>query len=124
MALPEASPVGPRSPRSSGSRHGVSCIRAGPGAGSHVRQRLLVLADIERAHPEIRSLVDRLDVAFWGHGMIRPRPGEIFGPARAERAKPIERVHFAHTDLSGMALFEEAFDQGLRAAREVAEALA
>jgi hypothetical protein len=34
------------------------------------------------------------------------------------------RLHFAHTDLSRLALFEEAFDHGLRAAREVAEALA
>jgi hypothetical protein len=31
-------------------------------------------------------------------------------------------LHFAHTDLSGIALFEEAFDHGLRAAREIAAA--
>jgi hypothetical protein len=28
-------------------------------------------------------------------------------------------VYFAHSDLSGVALFEEAFYQGLRAAEEV-----
>jgi hypothetical protein len=86
----------------------------------------VVLADLERAHPDIRPLVDRIEVAFWGHGMIRPRTGSLFGPGgagRIARAEPIGRLHFAHTDLSGLALFEEAFDHGLRAAREVAEAL-
>jgi hypothetical protein len=84
----------------------------------------VALADLERAHPDLREHVERIDVAFWGHGMVRPRPGAMFSPDRAARAKPIERVHFAHTDLSSIALFEEAFDHGLRAAREVAEALA
>jgi glycine/D-amino acid oxidase-like deaminating enzyme len=84
----------------------------------------VVLADLERAHPDVRPLVDHLEIAFWGHGMIRPRTGALFDGARAERARPVGNIHFAHTDLSGIALFEEAFDQGLRAAREVAEALA
>jgi phytoene dehydrogenase-like protein len=84
----------------------------------------VVLADLARAHPDVRSLVDRIEVAFWGHGMIRPRTGALFGGARASRAAPVGALHFAHTDLSGLALFEEAFDHGLRAAREVAEALA
>ena len=84
----------------------------------------VVLADLERAHPDVRALVDHVEVAFWGHGMIRPRTGSLFAAGRAERAAPVGVLHFAHTDLSGLALFEEAFDQGLRAAREVAEALA
>jgi flavin-dependent amine oxidoreductase len=88
----------------------------------------VVLADLERAHPDVRALVDHIEVAFWGHGMIRPRTGALFGTGgmagRTARAAPIGRIHFAHTDLSGLALFEEAFDHGLRAAREVADALA
>jgi phytoene dehydrogenase-like protein len=84
----------------------------------------VVLADLERAHPDVRPLVDHLEVAFWGHGMIRPRTGSLFGSERAAHARPAGKLHFAHTDLSGLALFEEAFDHGLRAAREVAEALA
>jgi hypothetical protein len=83
----------------------------------------VVLADLERAHPDVRELVDHIEVAFWGHGMIRPRTGSLFGGDRAARALPVGQIHFAHTDLSGVALFEEAFDHGLRAAREVAEAL-
>lgn len=82
-----------------------------------------VLADIARAHPDVRRHVDRIEVAFWGHGMIRPRVGSVWSDGLAARARPVGRIHFAHTDLSGYALFEEAFDHGLRAAREVAEAL-
>jgi len=94
---------------------------AGAGHGDWAE---VVLADLERAHRDVRALVDRIDVAFWGHGMIRPRTGSLFGGDRARRAAPVGKLHFAHTDLSGLALFEEAFDHGVRAAREVADALA
>jgi len=78
----------------------------------------LALVDLQRAHPEIRSICRRIDVAFWGHGMVRPRVGHVFDPAlRAARA-PFGRVHFAGSELSGLSLFEEALDQGVRAARE------
>jgi hypothetical protein len=79
----------------------------------------VALADLSRAHPALRDLVTRVDVAFWGHGMARPTVGAMFGGARASRPAAIGPIHFAHTDLSGIALFEEAFDHGLRAAREV-----
>ena len=84
----------------------------------------VVLTDLERPHPEIRSLVTRLDVFRWGHAMIRPRPGFITSRQRREAALPDGRIHFANTDLSGIALFEEAFDHGLRAADEVLLSLA
>ena len=48
--------------------------------------------------------------------MIRPRTGFMWGQARREAAKPFRGIHFAHSELSGVALFEEAFDNGLRAA--------
>jgi hypothetical protein len=50
--------------------------------------------------------------------MVRPRPGATWSAARRDAALPRGRVHFAHTDLSGIALFEEALDHGVRAARE------
>lgn len=79
----------------------------------------IALSDISRAHPEIRSLTERLDVMRWGHAMVHPRPGFVWGGARAEAQRPFGSIHFAHTDLSGIALFEEAFYHGLRAADEV-----
>jgi hypothetical protein len=79
----------------------------------------VTLADLERAHPDLRPLVERLDVMRWGHAMIRPRPGFIWGNARRDEARAFRGVHFAHCDLSGVALFEEAFYHGLRAAEEI-----
>ena len=83
----------------------------------------LALADLGRAHPELRAACRRIDVAYWGHGMVRPRVGSVFDPAlRAARA-PFGAIHFAGSELSGLSLFEEALDHGVRAAEEVRSAL-
>lgn len=82
-----------------------------------------VLDDLRRAHRDIDSRVTRVDVALWGHAMIRPAPGFIFGNARTRAARPLERVTFAHSDSSGLPLFEEAFDQGLSAAERAIHTL-
>jgi protoporphyrinogen oxidase len=79
----------------------------------------VALTDLRRAHPDIRQLTERLDVMRWGHAMIRPRPNFRSSAARLEAAKPYRNIHFAHSDLSGVALFEEAFYHGNRAADEV-----
>ncbi len=83
----------------------------------------VVLTDLEQAHPDIRSLTTRLDVFRWGHAMIQPWPGFHTSPQRAAAWRPDGRIHFANTDLSGIALFEEAFDHGCRVANEVLERL-
>jgi hypothetical protein len=74
------------------------------------------LSDLEAAHPEIRRLADRVDVMRWGHAMIRPVPGFLWGQCRRRAAEPFRGVAFAHSDLSGVALFEEAFHRGTLAA--------
>ncbi len=79
----------------------------------------VVLTDLEQAHPSIRSLVTRLDIFRWGHAMIHPHVGFFTSRQRREASRPDGRIHFANTDLSGIALFEEAFDHGCRAADEV-----
>lgn len=78
-----------------------------------------ILADLSRAHPDLRAHVERIDVFRWGHAMAQPRPGLLHEGKLAAAAEPIGSVHFAHSDLSGMALFEEAFFHGTRAARAV-----
>lgn len=83
----------------------------------------VALADLEKAHPDIRTLATRVDVVRWGHAMVRPSPGFVWGGAREAAARPVRGVHFAHTELSGVSLFEEAFFQGTRAADEVLAAL-
>lgn len=83
----------------------------------------VALADLESVHPDIREVTTRLDVVRWGHAMVRPSPGFLFGGARAAAARPVRGIHFAHTDLSGLALFEEAFHHGIRAADEALAAI-
>jgi len=83
----------------------------------------VALSDLERAHPDIRAKTTRIDVMRWGHAMIRSTPGFVFGGARVKAAESFRNIHFAHSDLSGVALFEEAFDRGQRAGRAVAEKL-
>jgi phytoene dehydrogenase-like protein len=82
----------------------------------------VVLRDLETAHPDIRDFVERLDVMRWGHAMIQPRPGFVWSEQRQAAAKPLGPIHFAGTDLSGVALMEEAFYHGVRSAEEVLEA--
>ncbi len=79
----------------------------------------LALADLSLPHPGIRRLTERIDVMRWGHAMVRPRPGFVWGGDREEARRPFGGIHFAHTDLSGLALFEEAQYHGIRAAEEV-----
>ena len=79
----------------------------------------VILADLERPHPEIRPLVERIEVMRRGHAMVRPRPGFLFGGAREKASAPHRGIHFAGSDLSGLPLFEEAFYRGVRAAEEV-----
>ena len=79
----------------------------------------LILADLGQAHPGIESLVTHVDVMLWGHAMIRPVPGFVWGAARRRASAPHGPVRFAHSDLSGISLFEEAQYHGVRAAEEV-----
>ena len=92
------------------------------------RQRLLstdregwaevALTDLGQAHPDLRGLTTRLDVMRWGHAMIRPTPGFLWGSERRQAAQPYRGIHFAGADLSGIPLFEEALYHGVRAAEE------
>lgn len=79
----------------------------------------MVFQDLGRAHPDLRPVCRRLDVMQLGHAMIRPIPGFISGTQRQEARLPRSGLYFAHSDLSGLSLFEEASFQGVRAAQEL-----
>ena len=78
-----------------------------------------VLADLRRPHPHIADLIESIDVWRWGHAMVRPEVGFVWGEGPRRARQSLGRVHFAHTDLSGVALFEEAHFHGVRAAEAV-----
>jgi hypothetical protein len=75
-----------------------------------------IVADLDRIHPGIHSHIRNIDVWLWGHGMIRPVPGFIWGEARQKMQQPHSRIVFAHSDMSGISIFEEAFTRGTQAA--------
>ena len=85
----------------------------------HAQLSDIILSDLSMAHKDIRDLTTRIDVMRWGHAMISPRPNFLFSGARDEAQKPFRNINFAHSDLSGIALFEEAFYHGIRAANEI-----
>ena len=76
-----------------------------------------VLLDLQRPHPDITKILERIEIWRWGHAMPQPSPGFLTAPARAALAGLNGSLLFAHSDLSGMSLFEEANYAGVRAAQ-------
>ena len=76
------------------------------------------LTDLELAHPDIRECVSRIDVMRLGHAMIRPTVGFLAATSDAARLA-MPGLYLAHSDLSGLSLFEEAQYRGVMAARAV-----
>ena len=76
----------------------------------------LVRDDLLQLHPELAGAIQRIDVWRWGHAMIRPVPG--FMAAAPDRMADAVRppLLLAHSDLSGLSLFEEAHHAGVAAA--------
>lgn len=79
------------------------------------RQR--ILADLEPAHPNLRRKLRRLELMRYGHAMAIPAPGVRGDAALAALRATTGSVLYAHSDLSGYSIFEEALHWGLRAGR-------
>ena len=78
----------------------------------------MVTADLLETNPDLAGAITRIDVWRWGHAMIRPAPGFFWSGAREAAARPQPPLFFAHSDLSGLSLFEEAHYRGTRAAED------
>lgn len=72
----------------------------------------IVRDDLIAMHPELD--ISEISLWRWGHAMIRPTPDYIWGAARRFAVEP--PLFLAHSDLSGLSLFEEAHWHGTRAA--------
>lgn len=79
-----------------------------------------IFKDLQQAHPNISEATRHLDIMIWGHAMAQPLPNLMHGSVRPQLQQSIgNNLHFAHTDLAGISIFEEAFYQGLTAAKKV-----
>ncbi|GAB0156086.1 NAD(P)/FAD-dependent oxidoreductase [Chryseobacterium sp. Alg-005] len=79
----------------------------------------LVLEDLKKAHPLIEEYILEMQFHKIGHAMIAPVPNQI-GERSQQAKQPLDgKIFFAHTDLSGISIFEEAFYQGYRTAAQM-----
>jgi len=79
----------------------------------------LIADDLEHFHNGIKDEIKNIDVWIWGHGMISPGIGFLWGESRRKMLESHGRIHFAHTDMSGISIFEEAQYRGVQAAEQV-----
>ena len=77
----------------------------------------MVRDDLLRINPDLTGAIRRVDVWRWGHAMIRPVPGFFWSGAREQAGEARPPLYFAHADLSGLSLFEEAHYRGTIAAQ-------
>ncbi|HEY2561047.1 MAG TPA: NAD(P)-binding protein [Caldimonas sp.] len=79
-----------------------------------------IVTELDAAHPDLAAKLVRADLMRYGHAMSIPVPGVRSSAALGALAAPQRRVQFAHADLSGYSVFEEAFFHGTRAGRSAA----
>lgn len=79
----------------------------------------MILPDLEGMHPQITKYIERIDLCIWGHGMVSPQVGFLWGRERQKLQRSFGAIEFAHSEMSGVSIFEEAQYQGVEAAKRV-----
>jgi hypothetical protein len=79
----------------------------------------IFLDEMVSLHPELEGQVQRVDVWVWGHAMVRPTAGFIWGKHRRQALQQKPPIFTAHSDMSGISIFEEACTHGVHAAENV-----
>lgn len=73
------------------------------------------LTEISAVHPDLARRLRQVDLMRWGHAMAIPAPGvrsSVQAGALSALRQARGRVRFAHGDLGGSSVFEEAFTLG------------
>lgn len=79
----------------------------------------IIIPDLEKMHPGISKTVSNVDVWLWGHGMVSPGINFLWSNKRKDFLKPFKGIEFAHSDMSGISIFEEAQYRGVEAAKRI-----
>jgi monoamine oxidase len=75
-----------------------------------------VVDEFTPVHPDLPERLQRIDLMRYGHAMAVPVPGlQATAAARAALRGGRGRLRFAHADLAGYSIFEEAFTAGCEA---------
>jgi hypothetical protein len=75
--------------------------------------RQQIINDLENMHDGITGLIQDIQYRILGHGMICPTPNVI---QNLTLTRSQGNLFFAHSDMSGLSLFEEAYWQGMQTA--------
>jgi hypothetical protein len=75
-----------------------------------------IINELKKMHPKIEEHIESIDYKFLGHGMIAPVVNFIWKDRLQDFVEIWKGIHFCHTDMSGISIFEEAFHQGHKAA--------
>ncbi len=79
-----------------------------------------VFEELKPIYPDLAQYTKQAHIWIWGHGMVAPTIGLLSSGVLQQASTPIQnRIFFAHTDYSGISVFEEAFDQGIKAAQAI-----
>lgn len=81
-----------------------------------------IVKELERAHPDIRPLISKIDIVKWGHAMRQTLPGQVFGPGRMQMLQPFGNILFGHVDVCGIPVFEETVYRGIEVAEKILDA--
>jgi len=87
---------------------------------NHSELTAIMMNDLMHVYGDLDKQLVRYDPFIWGHAMTKPLKGFIWSNDKAHAAQPIHNnIYFAHTDLSGISVFEEGFYQGIHAVNEL-----
>lgn len=81
--------------------------------------KTFIVNDLKIAHPNIEEIIEEIEVNVLGHGMISPIKQFRSNPSRSILEKGFDNLYFAHSDISGISIFEQAFYRGILAANQV-----
>ncbi|MBK8394207.1 MAG: NAD(P)-binding protein [Leptospiraceae bacterium] len=81
----------------------------------------ILLPDLEKMHPGITTSIEEIDFWVWGHGMVSPGIDFLWSDKRKKMLENFQGIEFAHSDMSGISIFEEAQFRGCEAAKRVLE---
>ncbi len=78
-----------------------------------------VLHDLSQVHGDIYTHAKAVDITRYGHAMAVPIPRSVSALPAILQQPYMPRLAFAHSDWAGYSVFEEAFEQGIKAARAI-----
>ncbi|HEY1130497.1 MAG TPA: FAD-dependent oxidoreductase [Roseateles sp.] len=76
----------------------------------------VVSDELAQTHPDLPAKLVRADLCRFGHAMSIPTPGLRSSAALTALSEARGRIVFAHADLAGYSVFEEAYTAGVTAA--------